>query len=110
MIYTKEYPKLVDDFSAFEGINSFTGIVKDKYDTIAYYLNGEFHRTDGPAIEESNGGKSWYLNGKLHREDGPAFYIGLYDQAWYLNDKCYGYNDDYTNKSWKRFVKLELLK
>jgi hypothetical protein len=25
-------------------------------------LNGKLHRTDGPAIEYSNGGGSWYLN------------------------------------------------
>jgi hypothetical protein len=27
-------------------------------------LNDERHREDGPAVETSNGGKSWYLNGK----------------------------------------------
>jgi len=33
---------------------------------------GEYHRTDGPACEYTNGDKSWYQNGKLHRLDGPA--------------------------------------
>ena len=37
-----------------------------------WYLNGERHREDGPAVEFSDGDKAWYLNGKLHREDGPA--------------------------------------
>ena len=30
--------------------------------------------------------------------------------AYYLNGKLYGYDDDYTNESWIRFVKLQLLK
>ena len=33
---------------------------------------GECHRTDGPAIECTNGDKEWYFNGKLHRIDGSA--------------------------------------
>jgi len=33
-----------------------------------WYLNGEFHREDGPAIEYANGNKYWYLNGKRHTE------------------------------------------
>jgi hypothetical protein len=30
----------------------------------------------------------WYLNGKYHREDGPAYYLDPDgSQEWYLNDK-----------------------
>ena len=29
-----------------------------------WFLNGEYHREDGPAIEFANGNKSWYLHGK----------------------------------------------
>ena len=38
---------------------------KDKQMTI-------YHREDGPAIEHTDGTKSWYINNKCHREDGPA--------------------------------------
>jgi len=41
--------------------------------TKIWYLNGKYHRKDGPAIERVNGDKLWYLNGDLHRVDGPAF-------------------------------------
>ena len=35
----------------------------DKNGTKRWKLpNGDFHREDGPAIEYSNGAKSWYLN------------------------------------------------
>ena len=27
-----------------------------------WYLNGKRHRTDGPAVEESDGSKYWFLN------------------------------------------------
>ena len=55
-----------------------------------WYLNGERHREDGPAIEYADGTKYWYLNGKLHREDGPA--VERADDgytAWYLNGKLH---------------------
>jgi hypothetical protein len=35
-------------------------------------LNGNHHRTDGPAIEHADGDKEWWLNNQLHRTDGPA--------------------------------------
>jgi antitoxin component YwqK of YwqJK toxin-antitoxin module len=43
-----------------------------------YYMNGEYHRENGPAIigyYNENGSiqsEKYYMNGKLHREDGPA--------------------------------------
>jgi hypothetical protein len=52
-----------------------------------WWLNGERHREDGPAIERSNGDKEWYLNGKRHRENGPAIEWANGDKMWLLNDK-----------------------
>lgn len=37
----------------------------DKY----WYLNGERHRTDGPAIERANADNFWYLNGRFYTLD-----------------------------------------
>lgn len=53
--------------------------------TKIWYLNGERHREDGPAVEYANGDKEWYLNGELHREDGPAAEDANGDKYWYLN-------------------------
>ena len=69
-----------------------------------YNKNGKYHREDGPAIEYANGNKEWYKNGKCHREDGPAVEWASGYKAWYLNNKCYGRNNDFTNKSWIKFV------
>ena len=50
-----------------------------------WYLNGEHHREDGPAVEWANGHKVWCLNGKRHREDGPACEWANGYKAWWLN-------------------------
>jgi hypothetical protein len=55
----------------------------------SWYLNGQLHREDGPAIEYVDGGKAWFLNGKRHREDGPAFEYVSGEKCWYLEDVTY---------------------
>ena len=52
-----------------------------------WYLNGQLHREDGPAIERADGSRWWYLNGKVHREDGPAVELANGVCEWYLNGK-----------------------
>ena len=52
-----------------------------------WYLNGKYHRENGPAVEYINGDRVWYLNGKLHRENGPAIEYANGDRVWYLNGK-----------------------
>jgi hypothetical protein len=58
-----------------------------EYGTKFWYLNGELHREDGPAIECANGTKRWYQNDKRHREDGPAVEYADGSKIWYLNSK-----------------------
>ena len=47
--------------------------------------DGELHRIDGPAVEYSDGDKSWYQDGKLHRINGPGIEYGDGDNHWYQN-------------------------
>ncbi len=61
------------------------GLDIDNEGTKRRYLNGEYHRTDGPAIEYSNGDEFWFLNGKRHRTDGPAIEYTDGTKYWYLN-------------------------
>jgi hypothetical protein len=35
-----------------------------------WYLNGKYHREDGPAVERADGYKAWYLNGTEYTEAG----------------------------------------
>ena len=63
--------------------------VKVYEDRTEWFLNGKYHREDGPAVEYANGSKVWYLNGKRHREDGPAIeYLGGH-KVWYLHGKMH---------------------
>ena len=55
--------------------------------TKSWWLNGELHREDGPAIECSDGTKEWRLNGEYHREDGPAIECASGDKMWFLEGK-----------------------
>ena len=57
--------------------------------TKMWYLNGQRHREDGPAIECANGEKEWYLNNQRHREDGPAVEWACGTTFWYLNDQLH---------------------
>jgi hypothetical protein len=66
-----------------------------------WYLNGERHRVDGPAIEWADGHKEWWLNGKLHREDGPAVEWADGTKEWWLN------GEEYTEADWKNRVEFE---
>jgi hypothetical protein len=50
---------------------------------------GEYHRTDGPAIEYADGKKEWYQNGQFHRTDGPAVEWADGAKFWYQNGKCH---------------------
>ena len=63
----------------------FTGMIKGSDESKIWYLNGLYHREDGPAIEHPDGSKYWYLNGKRHRTDGPAIERSDGSKHWYLN-------------------------
>ena len=69
--------------------NNYTGIVEYANGSRYWLLNGEFHRTDGPAVELFNGTKHWYLNGEFHRTDGPAIEYANGTKFWYVNGEYY---------------------
>ena len=62
-------------------------MIIDEYGTKRWWLNGQYHREDGPAVEYADGSKFWYLNDKRHREDGPAIEWTNGTKEWYLNGK-----------------------
>jgi|ERR1700691_1473045 len=65
---------------------NYTGIVEYTDSTLGYYLNGKYHREDGPAVIDHDGSMCYYLNGKYHREDGPAVIDHDGTIYYYLND------------------------
>ena len=60
------------------------GLIIEPNGTKYYYLNDQWHRVDGPAIEYANGSKSWFQHGKCHREDGPALITDDLEE-WHFN-------------------------
>ena len=70
---------------------------------------GQLHRTDGPAVEYSDGSKEWWINGLRHREDGPAIEYGSGYKSWYLNDIRYTeeeFHQELIKLKLKRLVEL----
>jgi hypothetical protein len=54
------------------------------------YYQGRFfikHREDGPAIEWSDGTKSWFIHGKQHRENGPVVEFADGTKFWWIHGK-----------------------
>ena len=56
-------------------------------DRTEWRLDGQLHRTDGPAVEYANGNRFWYLNGQRHRVDGPAVESADGTCYWYLTNE-----------------------
>ena len=77
----------------------YTVEVWDNGDTFWKNDKGEWHRENGPAIELSNGTKSWYLNGKLHRIGGPAIEWSSGSKEWFLNGERFP-----SEAEWKKAV------
>ena len=79
----------------------------NEYGTKIWRLpNGFLHREDGPAIEYSNGDKSWYLNNKRHRENGPAVECINGYKAWFLNGIQYSEQEHKYKTRSNKLVKL----
>ena len=49
------------------------GMIVDEDGTKRWYLDGELHREDGPAIVRANGEEFWYRNGRPHKEFGTTY-------------------------------------
>ena len=64
---------------------------------------GEYHREDGPAIENANGAKQWFRSGTRHRDDGPAIERPGGNNDWYRNGKLH--RDDGPAIDWKNSTK-----
>jgi len=69
-----------------------------------WFLNGQYHREDGPAIEYVSGTKYWYVYDKLHRLDGPAVELANGNKLWYYHGKLINCS------SQEQFLKLLNLK
>jgi len=51
-----------------------------------WYVDGRYHREDGPAYEGANGVKVWWVHGQQHRLDGPAIDCQYGNGYWFINN------------------------
>lgn len=51
-----------------------------------FNLDGQLHKTDGPAVYSDTGYQEWWLRGNKHRTDGPAIVSRSYKE-WWLDGK-----------------------
>jgi hypothetical protein len=52
----------------------------------------------------------FFKNGLLHNNKNAAYIDEKKLKTFSLNDKTYGNKDYFTNKSWRRFVKMQVFK
>ena len=85
-----------------------TQYIKITEDGDKYYHSDEEmsirHREDGPAIEYSDGSKSWWINNTLHRKDGPARESADGSKVWCLNG--IKYSEEEFNEKMKPSKKI----
>ena len=87
--------------------SNFTGIAEHTNGTKYWYFEGELHRLDGPAIEDSDGTKEWFVDGNRHRTDGPACEHSDGKKRWFVDGKRHrldGPAIEYINGSKEWFV------
>jgi len=73
-------------------------IVTDSDGREDWYLNGQPHREDGPAVTGADGYKAWYLHGLIHREGGPAIISADGTERWFLYGKQLTENEHWAIK------------
>jgi len=69
-----------------------------------WVLNKNYHREDGPAVEDANGDKFWFFHGKLHRLDGPASEFADGTKEWFWYDKFIPVK---SQEEFERYLKLK---
>lgn len=87
-----------DDKKNFTGVCQIVGVY-----TSCPMKDGFYHCETGPATINSDE-KQWFINGELHREDGPAVERSNGEKEWCYKDECHGFNNDFTVKSWKKYI------
>ena len=60
-------------------------VIDGNGNTVWHNEKGQRHRLDGPAMEFTDGSKTWWVCGNLHRIDGPAVESSSGDKYWYVN-------------------------
>ena len=71
--------------------------------TQEWWVNGQRHRVDGPALLDVDGYKAWYQNGYLHRLDGPAVEHQGYE-AFYITGRFFHAGRYHNGRHWVQAI------
>ena len=82
--------------------------LEEKGKEYEYYINGERHRDDGPAIEYADGFQQWWKNGRIHREDGPAITYSSGRKVWVWHGQHAINENQWLDTHWRRSVEIKL--
>ncbi len=66
--------------------------------TVWYNKEGQLHRLNGPAVENSDGYKTYWMNGKCHNLEGPAVIYSSGEVEYHIENKLY------SKKDWEKEV------
>ena len=80
--------------------------LENKHRIKIWYLHGQRHRENGPAVEYDDGSTIWYHHGQLHREDGPAVEYANGEKYWHYHGKQIHCD---SQEEFARLIKLRAL-
>ncbi len=81
-------------------INFYNKIKINKLTSIYFYITNSSNK--------SYYGILFFKDGKEHNDKNAAYIRSDEYRLFYLNNKNYGNQKDFTKKSWRRFVKLQV--
>lgn len=80
-----------DGFECYDPLlRDFTGVVLQQ-DYKSWFVDGKYHREDGPALIWRSGRREWWIKDRRHRKNGPAIVDKNY-RAWYVNGQFHREN------------------
>ena len=77
---------------------------RDKKNNIYYWSKIEANKLTAIHSDYS---VSFFKNGKRHNSKNTACVYYFVIKEFFLNGKRYGYENDFTKKSWRKFVKIQ---
>lgn len=72
------------EWELYEKMYRDYGPTKDANGKKEWWVRGQRHRVDGPAVENADGEKQWWVRGQLHRDDGPAIEYANSNKEWWV--------------------------
>ena len=70
------------------------GLISDQYGNQFWYKDDKYHRDDDfPAVIRADGTYIWYIDGIFHRENGPAVMYTNGVNFWWLDGVNYDFDE-----------------